>query len=139
MGICAFGGTSMSHEPDSASVLYNQKLTVLPPKVKDIYSNAKQGHGVAADIELAFPTGYPFSRDPHGLLFITSRSEITVFAPASGAFQHILPSPNFNLQSSRVTCTLFSNVSQAFLSDLLQYGDVSWEPRSWPILGGSSS
>ena len=88
---------------------------------------------------LSLPTNYPFSIDPLNIIFISSTSDVTVYSPAGGLFQHILPSPNFRLQASRVTSTLFANVNQGFLNDLLQYGEISWDPSSWPILGGSSS
>lgn len=88
---------------------------------------------------IAHPTSFPFSVEPWSIILVTENSDLTVYSPSNGRFKNIIPSPNFQLQSSKVTCTLFSKVSQGFLNDLSHRGDVSWKCHEWPILGGSSS
>jgi len=124
----------MSHEPDSVAIRYERNFIILPTKGDDM----KSAVGLV-DMALARQTAFPFSVEPWSIIGVTTNSDITVFNPDYGRFHYVLPSPTFQLQSSQVTCTLFSNVDKGFLNNLSQCGDFQWSSHGWPLMGGSSS
>ena len=84
------------------------------------------------DIIVCYPSHYISSINPTNIIAVSSTSDILVFSPLNDAsFVSIHSPPSLNLQFSKITTTLFSNVTKAFLHDLQEYGDISWSPFNW--------
>ena len=92
------------------------------------------------DFAICLPSNLPCSIEPKSIITISSTSTISVFRPDElGRISYIPPPPSLQLQTSTITSTLFCSVSKSFLNDLMNTSDISYNPQSWPILGGYTS
>lgn len=92
------------------------------------------------DCTLVCKTDLPGSVSPLCIMALTATANLSVYGtPPDGVFPHIPAPPVAQLQHSKITCTMFCSVSRHFLSDLNQAGDIRWQARHWPVMGGSSA